>query len=131
MALRRDRIMLAVWIYALTAFVAATVYGFRGLYPTPAGRIGFVATAAHNPAFLSLYGQIFGHSLGSLTAWRDATLLSVGTGLLSIFIVVRHTRADEETGRLELIGAAVVGRHAALACALAVAVTASLVIGAI
>ena len=131
MAFRRDRIMLVVWMYALVAFVAATVYGFRGLYPTAAGRIGFVAVAAHNPAFLSLYGQIFGNSLGSLTAWRDATLLSVGTGLLSTFLVVRHTRADEESGRLELIGSTVVGRHAALASALTAAVTASLVIGAV
>ena len=40
---------------------------------------------------------------------------------MSIFIVVRHTRADEETGRLELIGSAVVGRNAALAAALLVA----------
>jgi ABC-2 type transport system permease protein len=131
MALRRDRIMLVVWLYALTAFVASTVYGFRGLYRTAASRIDFVNTAAHNPAFLSLYGQIYGNTLGSLTAWRDATLVSIGTGLLSIFIVVRHTRADEETGRLELIGATVVGRHAALACALIVAVTANLVIAVI
>jgi ABC-2 type transport system permease protein len=131
LAFRRDRIMLVVWLYVLTAFVAATVYGFRKLYPTPAGRIDFVATAAHNPAFLSLYGPISGTSLGSLTAWRDATLLSIATGLLSIFLVVRHTRADEETGRLELIGATVVGRHAALACALAVAVVANLVIAVI
>ena len=131
MSLRRDRIMLVVWLYALTAFVASTVYGFRGLYPTVAGRIEFVDTAAHNPAFLSLYGQIYGNSLGSLTAWRDATVLSIGAGLLSIFVVVRHTRADEETGRLELIGATVVGRHAPLASALTVAVTANLVIAVI
>jgi ABC-2 type transport system permease protein len=131
MALRRDRIMLVVWMYVLVAFVASTVYGFRGLYKTSAARIDFVNTAAHNPAFLSLYGQIYGNSLGSLTAWRDATLLSVGAGLLSIFVVVRHTRGDEESGRLELIGATVVGRHAALACALAVAVMANLVIATI
>jgi ABC-2 type transport system permease protein len=131
LAFRRDRIMLVVWLYALTAFVASTVYGFRKLYPTQAGRAGIATTAAHNPAFLSLYGQVYGNSLGSLTAWRDVTLLSIGAGLMSIFIVVRHTRADEETGRLELIGATVVGRHAALACALTVAVTANLVIGAV
>lgn len=131
MSLRRDRIMLVVWLYALAAFVASTVYGFRGLYPTAAGRIDFVRTAARNPAFLSLYGRIYGNSLGSLTAWRDVTLLSIGAGLMSIFIVVRHTRGDEETGRLELIGATVVGRHAALACALTVAVTANVVIAVI
>lgn len=129
MAFRRDRIMLVVWIYALTALVASTVYGFGKLYPTAAGRDEFAAAAGHNPALLSLYGPLYGTSLGSLTAWRDAALLGLGAGLMSIFLVVRHTRGDEEAGRLELIGAAAVGRHAALASAIAVAVTANLVIG--
>ena len=109
MAFRRDRIMLVVWIYALTAFVASTVYGFKKLYPTAAGRDEFVAAAGHNPALLSLYGPLYGNSLGSLTAWRDGALLGLGAGLMSIFLVVRHTRGDEEAGRLELIGAAAVG----------------------
>ena len=128
LALRRDRVMLVIWIYALTAFVAATVYGFKGLYPTLAERAEFAATAGHNPALLSLYGQMYGTSLGSLTAWRDAALGSVGFGLMSIFIVVRHTRADEEAGRLELIGSAVVGRHAALVTALLVSSGANVMI---
>ena len=129
MAFRRDRTMLVIWIYVLTAFVAATVYGFRKAYPTAALLESTAAGAAHNPALLSLYGPVFGSSLGSLTAWRDSAILGLGLALMSIFIVVRHTRADEETGRLELIGATVVGRHAQLACAIAVAVTANLVVG--
>ena len=40
---------------------------------------------------------------------------------MSIFIVIRHTRADEEAGRLELVGATAVGRQAALAPALLIA----------
>lgn len=129
LALRRDRIMLVIWMYALTAFVAATVYGFRKIYPTPASRAEFITTAAHNPALLSLYGPLYGTSLGSLTAWRDAALGSVGIGLMSIFIVVRHTRADEESGRLELIGSAVVGRNAPLASAMLTGCVANLAVG--
>jgi ABC-2 type transport system permease protein len=129
LALRRDRIMIIVWVYVLTAFVAFTVYGFKKLYPTPAARSGFIAAAAHNPALLSLYGPLYGQSLGSLTAWRDAAIGGIGFGLMSIFIVVRHTRGDEDTGRLELIGSAEVGRHAALVSALLVACGANLVIG--
>ena len=34
-------------------------------------------------------------------------------GLISLLTVIRHTRAEEEAGRRELIGATVVGRHAA------------------
>jgi ABC-2 type transport system permease protein len=42
--------------------------------------------------------------------------------------MVRHTRQAEETGRAELIGAAVVGRHAGLAAALIVTVAANTVL---
>lgn len=129
LALRRDRLMLAIWVYALTAFVAFSVYGLKGLYSTTAARLSFISGAAHNPAFLALYGPLYGTSIGSLTAWRDAVLGGVGTGLLSIFLVIRHTRGDEEAGRLELVGSAVVGRHAALVSALLVACGANVVLG--
>ena len=48
--------------------------------------------------------------------------------LLTIFIVVRHTRGDEEAGRLELVGSAAVGRQAPLTAALLAAATANLAI---
>jgi ABC-2 type transport system permease protein len=129
LALRRDRIMIVIWVYVLTAFVAFTVYGFKNLYPTQAGRTEFITAAGNNPALLSLYGPLYGHSLGSLTAWRDAALGGIGVGLMSIFIVVRHTRGDEEAGRLELIGSAEVGRNAALVSAMLVACFANIGIG--
>jgi|CZKW01.1.fsa_nt_gi ABC-2 type transport system permease protein len=125
---RRDRIMLPVWVYVLTALVAGTAYTFRKLYPTAAGREQFAAAAGHNPALLSLYGPLYGNSIGSLTAWRYGAIAALGAGLMSIFIVVRHTRADEETGRLELMGSAAVGRHAALAAAVLVSCGANVVL---
>src|SRR5262250_1940263 len=131
LALRRDRVMLISWMYVLTAFVAATVYGFKKLYATAALRHAFAVTVAHNPSLLALYGPMFGRSLGSLTAWRDAAVGGVGFGLMSIFLVVRHTRADEESGRLELVGSTAVGRHAALASALLVACIANVAAGAL
>ena len=70
------------------------------------------------------------------TAPRSARSPPGGTGygraifaaLMTIFIVIRHTRTDEEAGRLELVGSAAVGRQAALAAALLTAVPASLAI---
>ncbi len=50
---------------------------------------------------------------------------------MSVFIVIRHTRADEEAGRLELIGSARVGRQAPLASAIGVAALANVVITAV
>jgi ABC-2 type transport system permease protein len=125
LAARRDRVMLPAWIYILTALVAGTAYSFRKLYPTAAGRAEFAAAAGQNPSLLSLYGPLYGNSLGSLTAWRYGGFAALGAGLMSIFIVIRHTRADEETGRLELIGSAAVGRHAALTAALLISLTAN------
>jgi len=57
-------------------------------------------------------------------------VLAVLAALLSALSVVRHTRQNEETGRAELVGAAVVGRHAGLAAALVVTVGANLALAA-
>ena len=56
-------------------------------------------------------------------------VLAIFVALMAGQAVVRHTRLDEETGRAELIGSSVVGRHARLTAALIVAVGASLVVG--
>jgi ABC-2 type transport system permease protein len=128
---RRDRIMLPAWVYVLTVLVVGTAYSFRKLYPTAAGRDQFAAVAGHNPALLSLYGPLYGNSLGSLTAWRYGGFAALGAGLMSIFIVVRHTRADEETGRLELLGSAAVGRHAAMTAGLLVSLAANVLLAAL
>ena len=88
-----------------------------------------IATLGSTPATLALYGQIFGDSVGALVAWRLGGVALALAGLMSILIVVRHTRADEETGRAELVGAGVVGRHAPLAAALLVAAIADAALG--
>jgi ABC-2 type transport system permease protein len=53
---------------------------------------------------------------------------AIFAALMSVFLVVRHTRADEEAGRLELVGSAAVGRLAALTAGLLVALTANAVL---
>jgi polyether ionophore transport system permease protein len=131
LALRRDRLMLAAWVYVLTAWVVGTAYALRKLYPTAAAQHDFAATVVHNSLFVALYDPLFGTSLGALTAWRIGSPTALLAGLMSVFIVVRHTRGDEETGRLELVGAASVGRQAALTAALVVASGASLVFAAL
>jgi ABC-2 type transport system permease protein len=126
LALRRDRFMLPVWVYALTLIAASGGYGLKAVYKTAASRATLATSVYHNEAFSFLYGQLHGNSLGAITAWRYLTYAALAAGLMSLFLVVRHTRADEETGRLELLGSAAVGRHAALAAALLVASAANL-----
>ena len=127
LALRRDRIMLPAWVYVVTALVAGTAWTFKKVY-SPAGREQLLVSAGHNPALLFLYGRLYGTSVGALTAWRYGVWAAIFAAVMSIMLVIRHTRADEESGRLELIGAGVVGRQTPLTVALAVAGAADLVL---
>jgi ABC-2 type transport system permease protein len=105
----------------ITAVVAGTAYTFKKLYPTAASRAALASTGGGNPALRFLYGRLNGSSIGSLTTWRYGAWAGIFAALLAIFVVIRHTRSDEEAGRLELIGSAVVGRQAALAAGLVTA----------
>src|SRR5882757_7138275 len=132
LGVRRDRVMLPVWVYVLCALTVVTAVSFKGLYPTRASRLPFAAQIVTNPGLRALTGPPFDlTSIGGLTAWRIGATAAVLIGLMNVFAVVRHTRADEEAGRLELVGAGVVGRHAPLAAALSLVLAVDLVIGAV
>jgi len=128
LAFRRDRIALPAGVYVITALVAGTAYTFRKLYPTAAGRAALAATGGANAALRFLYGRIDGSSLGSLTTWRYGMWAGIFAALMAVFIVIRHTRTDEEAGRLELVGSAAVGRQAALTAGIATAAAASVAV---
>ncbi len=128
LALRRDRIMLPAWVYVVVVGVAANAYTFTKLYKTASSRAALAASGNDNPALLFLYGRLNGDSVGALTAWRYGVWGALFAVLMSVFLVIRHTRGDEETGRLELIGSARVGRQAPLASAIGVAVAANVIL---
>jgi ABC-2 type transport system permease protein len=128
-AARRDRILLPVWIYVLTAVVASTAYSLKTGYPTAADRAALASGVGHNPSIAAIYGAAYSSSLGGIVAWRAGLIAAIGCAVMSIILVIRHTRGDEETGRLELVGATAVGRQAASAAALALALSACTVLG--
>ena len=125
--LRRDRILLPIWILWLAALPTFFATGFEELYPTGAERQAFTETGGSNPGMVALYGPLFNSSIGGLIAWR-AGIIPVIVALVSLLTVIRHTRAEEKAGRRELLGSTVVGRHAPLAAALIVTVAANLVL---
>jgi ABC-2 type transport system permease protein len=115
LAARRDRIMLPAWIYVLAVLMVSTGYSFKKLYKTPQSREAVYSGIVHDPTVLALGGPLYGSSVGALTVYKYGAISALAAGLMSIFIVIRHTRADEESGRLELIGSTAVGRRAPLA----------------
>lgn len=129
--LRRDRVRLPVWIGALFLGTYLSAVSLEATYPDAASRATAsesLATAAglamSGPAhYLTdyTYGAMLGHQMVSFTA--------VLVGIMSVLTVVRHSRAEEETGRAELLRSSVVGRHAHLTAALGTAALANLALG--
>ncbi len=99
--LRRDRVALPLWVLLLSVPLASVYIGsIEKIYATDAERAGFAATIMASPAQRALYGQIYNNSLGAVGIWKAGmfhTLIAVAV----ILTVIRHTRADEETGRAE------------------------------
>jgi ABC-2 type transport system permease protein len=126
--LRRDRILLPLWVAVLSVIPVEYASANKSLYTTLAAREQYAHTIATNPTTLALLGPEYGPSIGALATWRALFGLLV-VGLATLLTVIRHTRADEEAGRRELLGATVVGRHAPLAAALLVTFVATAVLG--
>jgi len=116
--LRRDRIIIPLLILFMTLFVAFVAASFINLYSDEAVRMAVYLQLKNNPTYVSLLGSVLDSSIGALTAWRVGVGASLIIGLISVFLMVRHTRSEERKGRLELINSAKVGRQAVLSAAL-------------
>ncbi|MFD4143856.1 ABC transporter permease [Streptomyces sp. NPDC058572] len=125
LALRRDRVMMPVWVLVVGGMVVSGVGSLETLYATQAERADVARSMSANSSMRSLYGPVFGNSVGGLVAWRFGVFAAVLAAVMSLVIVVRHTREEEETGRQELLSSAVVGRRAPLTAALLTALVAN------
>ncbi|MEE2854664.1 MAG: ABC transporter permease [Actinomycetota bacterium] len=129
--LRRDRISMPLWVLLLSVPLATVYVGsIAKIYPTTSARAGFQASIMASPAQRALYGQVYNDSLGAVGIWKAGmfhTLIAVAV----ILTVIRHTRADEENGRTELVDSTAIGRFAALSAALLLSFGASIATGAI
>lgn len=131
--LRRDRIRLTAWLVGITLLSVSTASSFASLYATPADRQGTAATM-DSPAGLAMTGPrhyLTDYNLGSMMGHQMLGFTAVLVAMMSIFLVVRHTRTEEESGRAELLRATVVGHHAHLTAALVVALGANLALAAL
>ena len=127
-ALRRDRSMIPLWV-AINALMVLSMPGtLKGLYGTAAQRADLADQMATNSSLRAMVGPVFGESLGALTAWRIGVYAALLAAVMSLLVVVRHTRDEEESGRQELISSAMVGRRAPLTAALLTAAVANAVL---
>ena len=129
--LRRDRVVLPLWVLLLSVPLGTVYIGsIEKVYPDQAARAAFAASIMASPAQRALYGQVYGDNLGAVGIWK-AGLFHLLIAVAVILTVIRHTRADEETGRAELVDSTAIGRYASLTAALLLSFGASILTGAI
>lgn len=121
LSLRLDRIKLPLWILLTVGLIALTIPQLLQAYGTEAQRIQYALATAPSVVTRLLGGAITGPSIGEITVIETFLLAVLMITLINIFLVTRHTRKNEETGRGELIGSMLVGRQAMLTSALTLA----------
>lgn len=128
--LRRDRIRLPAWTVGISAFwiyitqLVPTVYG-------DAEDLRGIGEVFGGPMARMLVGPAYGFDELTIEvlmtgAYGLYALLLVA--LMNLLLIVRHTRADEERRRIDLVRASVVGRQAPLCAAFVVALVTNLVV---
>lgn len=131
LAARRDRIVVPLWVLLLSLPLAGVyITSIEKVYPTQADRAGLAATIMASPAQRAVYGQVYHDGLGAVGIWK-AGIFHLLIAVAAILTVIRHTRADEESGRTELIDSTAVGRYAGLSAALLLSFGASTLTGVI
>src|SRR5699024_4539444 len=127
---RRDRIRTPIWIISLIGITIIVAEAFAGLYTTDAERQG-IAETMKNPAMIAMVGPGYGldnYTIGAIMAHQMLIFTAIATGIMSILLVTRHTRTEEENGCSELIRSLPTGRLATLTSTLIIAIGINLLI---
>ena len=117
--LRRDRVTSIVWIVMLLLVVVGLVPGmYAAMDATARGEmIGVLA----NPAMVAMAGPAYAEIHPNFGAFYTNLMFiftAVTVGIMNIFLVIRHTRADEEKGRYEVLRSLPMGRLAGINAAM-------------
>ncbi|PKQ26834.1 MAG: ABC transporter permease [Actinobacteria bacterium HGW-Actinobacteria-4] len=130
--LRRDRVRIPVWAVATGLGTMSSLGSLTETYGTIESRASIVATM-ENPAMVAMTGvnpAPDNYTFGAMMGHQLLVFTLVTVAIMSVLLMVRHTRAEEQTGRAELVRAAVVGRHATSFAAYKTVATANLAVAA-
>ncbi|MFE6964596.1 ABC transporter permease [Agromyces sp. NPDC057679] len=127
--LRRDRLQLALWIVGTALLAYTSVAAVADTYGDEAERNQILQVATASRTILVFRGTPNGTDLGAFVFFELFAWLALMGGLMSTFLVTRHTRAEEEQSRAELIAATPAGRVKPTVATLIHGVLANLVLG--
>jgi ABC-2 type transport system permease protein len=106
------------YLFAVYAFIQPV--GYRHAYPTLSDRLAFAHSFAGNAALRLFYGYPYSPlTVSGYSAWRVGGTLAILAAIFGLLAAVRALRSEEDTGRMELILAGVLGRRMTFLSALA------------
>lgn len=127
---RTERAAIAPWLALLTALAVTSMLAFAWVFPDAASQAALERSVGANPTFKLVFGPALNLRTGEgFTAWRSGQLGYLFAGLMAILLVVRLTRAKEDSGEAELVGATALPRSAQLSAALVFSTLVALALG--
>lgn len=121
--LRRERVISTIWLISLIAITVMVPLAFDGMYNSEADKLGMAMTM-QNPAMVAMCGPVYGiddYNIGAMTANEMILFTILAVAIMNIFLVLRHTRRDEERGRTEVVRSLPVGRLSNLTATMIIA----------
>ncbi|MDR2167406.1 MAG: hypothetical protein LBE35_06130 [Clostridiales bacterium] len=109
--LRRERVIALIWLAAIVS-LAWAYPGFIVSQYSPEELAAMYEIMA-NPAMVAILGMTQGadnFTAGAMFATEFGLFTIIAVAIMNIFLVVRHTRTDEELGRYEVLRSLPVGR---------------------
>lgn len=131
LALRLDRLKIFVWLLAIVGIIALTLPQLQSAYGSEKQRVLYATATSSSPVTRLLSGSLTGPSMGEITIVETYVLAAILVGLMNIFMVTRHTRQNEESGRSEMLSSMIVGRQASLSATLLLALLVNGVVSAL
>ena len=128
--LEREVVISTVWILILVLLSVAIAPGMADMFDADS-RVQFVATL-DNPVMVAMMGPVYGadnYTEGAMYTGMMLLWVIITVAIMNIFLVARHTRADEEKGRAEVVRSLPVGRLANLNAAMITAFIVNGVLG--
>lgn len=131
LALRRDRLRIPLWVIGIVGVVYLSARAMPGLYQTQTEIDAYADLVGQSPATKAIAGPDVGlDTLSGIVMYETYLTVIAGISILAVLMTSRHTRAEEESGRTELLRATEVGRHAGAASAMIVTSGTCLLVGA-
>lgn len=129
--LTRDKWIVIAWAVGITLLYWSQAAGIEGVYRNQQEFDAAAELMESNAAFIAMAGPPRAlNTVGGQVTWQASAFGAICAGLMSMFLIGRHTRAEEESGRDEILRATAVGRWAPQTAALLTALLANVVVGA-